>query len=242
MTTLQYERYKRHLLLPEVGEAGQMKLLDSRVLIVGAGGLGSPVALYLAAAGVGTLGLVDFDKVDLSNLQRQIIHTTNDVGRLKTDSASAKIAALNPDVKTIAVNTRFDRNNAEKIVADYDMIVDATDSLETKYLINDTCVEQNRPYVHGAINQFTGNVMTVLPGSACYRCVFPEVRAEKPSAAYGIFGAIAGIAGTIQAAEVVKVITRCGTPLTNRLLTFDAASMNFFTLNVDRSPDCPLHR
>lgn len=242
MTPQQQERYKRHILLPEIGEAGQQRLLDSRVLIVGAGGLGSPVALYLAAAGVGHLGIADFDTVDLSNLQRQIIHTTHDIGRPKTLSAQEKIAALNPDVKVTAIPSRFDSGNAAAMIADYDIVVDATDSLDIKYLINDTCVKAGKPFVHGAINQYTGNVMTVLPGTACYRCVFPQAQTLKPSSEYGVFGAIAGIAGTLQAAEVIKYLTGTGELLTNRLLSFDARTMQFFVLDTAPSPACPNHR
>lgn len=242
MDQLQDERYKRHILLPEIGREGQRRLLGSSVLIVGAGGLGSPVALYLAAAGIGRIGIADYDTVDITNLQRQIIHTLNDVGRQKTLSAQEKIAALNPDVTAIAVNARFDRSNAASMIADYDIIVDATDSLDTKYLINDTCVAAEKPFVHGAINRFTGNIMTVLPGTACFRCVFPQAQETKKSSEYGIFGAIAGIAGTIQAAETIKYLTRTGRLLTDRLLSFDARTMQFFTLDISRSPDCPLHR
>lgn len=242
MTPQQNERYKRHILLPEIGEAGQQRLLDSRVLIVGAGGLGSPVALYLAAAGVGHIGIADFDTVDLSNLQRQIIHTTHDIGRPKTLSAQEKIAALNPDVKVTAIPLRFDSDNAAAMIADYDIVVDATDSLDIKYLINDTCVKAGKPFVHGAINQYTGNVMTVLPGTACYRCVFPQAQTLKPSSEYGVFGAIAGIAGTLQAAEVIKYLTGTGELLTNRLLSFDARTMQFFVLDTAPSPACPNHR
>lgn len=242
MTPQQNERYKRHILLPEIGEAGQKRLLDSRVLIVGAGGLGSPVALYLAAAGVGHIGIADFDTVDLSNLQRQIIHTTHDIGRPKTLSAQEKIAALNPDVKVTAIPSRFDSGNAAAMIANYDIVVDATDSLDIKYLINDTCVKAGKPFVHGAINQYTGNVMTVLPGTTCYRCVFPQAQTLKPSSEYGVFGAIAGIAGTLQAAEVIKYLTGTGELLTNRLLSFDARTMQFFVLDTAPSPACPNHR
>ena len=213
MTDLQSQRYKRHILLPEIGEEGQRKLLDGSVLVVGAGGLGAPLLLYLAAAGIGHIGIVDFDRVDVSNLQRQVLFTTEDVGNLKAESALGRIKALNPDVDVVAYNFRFDAVNARKLVADYDVVLDATDDIGTKYLINDTCVENGTPFVHAAVNCYGGNVMTVVPGSACLRCVFPEAVKQKDSSEYGVFGAVPGIAGAVQAAEVVKLIAGVGSRL-----------------------------
>lgn len=233
------ERYKRNVMLPEIGCEGQRRLAESRVLVVGAGGLGSPVILYLAAAGVGNLTIVDFDRVDLSNLQRQIIHTTTDLGRLKTESACGKVQRLNPDIRVTAACCRFDSRNAPALVADHDIVVDATDSLRAKYLVNDTCVHAGIPFVHGAISRFTGNVFTYVPDAPCLRCLFPEAVQQRESSADGILGAVAGIAGCIQAAETIKCLIQAGDMLTGRLLTFDALSMQFHTVDFDRLPECP---
>lgn len=240
MTDLQSQRYKRHILLPEIGEEGQRKLLDGSVLVVGAGGLGAPLLLYLAAAGIGHIGIVDFDRVDVSNLQRQVLFTTEDVGNLKAESALGRIKALNPDVDVVACNFRFDAVNARKLVADYDVVLDATDDIGTKYLINDTCVENGTPFVHAAVNCYGGNVMTVVPGSACLRCVFPEAVKQKDSSEYGVFGAVPGIAGAVQAAEVVKLIAGVGKPLVNRMMSFDALAMKFNVISVAPSDLCVL--
>lgn len=240
MTDLQSQRYKRHILLPEIGEEGQRKLLDGSVLVVGAGGLGAPLLLYLAAAGIGHIGIVDFDRVDVSNLQRQVLFSTEDVGNLKAESALGRIKALNPDVDVVAYNFRFDAVNARKLVADYDVVLDATDDIGTKYLINDTCVENGTPFVHAAVNCYGGNVMTVVPGSACLRCVFPEAVKQKDSSEYGVFGAVPGIAGAVQAAEVVKLIAGVGEPLVNRMMSFDALAMKFNVISVVPSDLCVL--
>ena len=240
MTDLQSQRYKRHILLPEIGEEGQRKLLDGSVLVVGAGGLGAPLLLYLAAAGIGHIGIVDFDRVDVSNLQRQVLFTTEDVGNLKAESALGRIKALNPDVDVVAYNFRFDAVNARKLVADYEVVLDATDDIGTKYLINDTCVENGTPFVHAAVNCYGGNVMTVVPGSACLRCVFPEAVKQKDSSEYGVFGAVPGIAGAVQAAEVVKLIAGVGKPLVNRMMSFDALAMKFNVISVVPSDLCVL--
>ncbi len=240
MTDLQSQRYKRHILLPEIGEEGQRKLLDGSVLVVGAGGLGAPLLLYLAAAGIGHIGIVDFDRVDVSNLQRQVLFTTEDVGNLKAESALGRIKALNPDVDVVAYNFRFDAVNARKLVADYEVVLDATDDIGTKYLINDTCVENGTPFVHAAVNCYGGNVMTVVPGSACLRCVFPEAVKQKDSSEYGVFGAVPGIAGAVQAAEVVKLIAGVGEPLVNRMMSFDALAMKFNVISVVPSDLCVL--
>lgn len=241
MTGIQLQRYKRHIMLPEIGEDGQERLLGSSVLVIGAGGLGAPVLLYLAAAGVGRIGIVDFDKVDISNLQRQVIFSTDDIGRLKAEAAAERIRSLNPDLTVEAITEKFDTGNAKPIAGSYDIVLDATDNIETKYLINDTCVELGKPFVHAAVNQYGGNVMTVLPGSACMRCVFPDAVKQKESSEYGILGAIPGIAGAVQAAEAIKVLTGAGEPLASRLLTFDALTMNFVTIGLQPSESCKFH-
>ncbi len=238
MTEAQKQRYKRHILLPEINVAGQKKLLESKVLVIGAGGLGAPLLLYLAAAGVGHIGIADFDNVDLSNLQRQVIFSTADIGSSKAESAAARIKEINPDIKAVAINARFDENNARQMTADYDIVLDATDNISTKYLINDTCVELGKLLVHAAVNRYGGNVMTIVPGSACLRCVFPEAIKEKDSSEYGILGVIPGIAGAIQAAEAVKLITGIGEPLADKMLSFDALSMNFNITTIKPSGSC----
>ena len=240
LTLEEKQRYNRHISLNEIGESGQEKLKQARVLVIGAGGLGSPVLLYLAAAGIGHIGIVDFDRVDVSNLQRQVLFTTEDVGNLKAESALGRIKALNPDVDVVAYNFRFDAVNARKLVADYDVVLDATDDIGTKYLINDTCVENGTPFVHAAVNCYGGNVMTVVPGSACLRCVFPEAVKQKDSSEYGVFGAVPGIAGAVQAAEVVKLIAGVGEPLVNRMMSFDALAMKFNVISVAPSDLCVL--
>lgn len=234
MDNIQRERYKRHILLPGIGEDGQKKIMDSRVLIIGTGGLGSPVALYLTAAGVGTIGLVDSDKVDISNLQRQIIHSTPDIRKPKVESAAEKMKNLNPDVNIIKYNTYFDRSNAVDIISGFDIIIDATDNSESKFFINDICVKCRKPLIHGAINQFSGNVMTILPGHADYRDIFPvEPLNTPPSSNYGVLGVIAGTIGIIQATEALKIITGVGTPLTDKLLTYDALNLDFTKININ---------
>ena len=238
MNEIQKARYKRHLLLSEIGEEGQDKLLHSKVLVIGAGGLGSPVILYLAAAGVGTLGIADFDKVDISNLQRQIIHNQSNINIQKVVSAKQKINLLNEDVNVICIDQPITKENIAEVIADYDLVIDATDNLATKYLINDSCVEHKKPFIHGAIKEFTGNVMTVLPGSACFRCVFPDATQPKPSDKSGVFGSIAGIAGTIQATEAIKFLTGVGELLTNKMLSFNALTMQFNVVEVKKSPYC----
>lgn len=235
MTDIQAERYKRHLLLPEIGESGQVKILNAKVLIVGVGGLGSPVALYLAASGVGTIGLIDSDIVDISNLQRQVIHFTNDVDTPKVESARKKINLLNPDVNVITYHTFFDAKNVASIIADYDIVIDATDNSASKFFINDICVAHCKPLIHGAINQFSGNVMTILPGTATYRTLFPtQPQNTPPSANYGVLGVVAGMIGMIQATEALKLITGIGELLTNKLLTYNALSMDFTKINLKR--------
>ncbi|MGH7166056.1 MAG: HesA/MoeB/ThiF family protein, partial [Nitrospiraceae bacterium] len=225
-TDEQITRYSRHILLPEVGGKGQKKLAKARMLIVGAGGLGSPAALYLAAAGVGTLGLIDSDAVDLSNLQRQIIHHTPDLGRSKVLSAKEKIQALNPDVNVVTYEDRLLARNALELVRGYDVVIDGVDNFPAKFLINDACYFAEKPLVHGGILRFDGRVTTILPKkSACYRCIFkhpppPGLVASCQEA--GVIGVLAGIIGTIQATEALKLVLGIGRPLTDRMLDFDA--------------------
>jgi len=235
-------RYNRHVILQEVGIEGQEKILRSKVLVVGAGGLGSPVLLYLAAAGVGTLGIVDDDDVDLSNLQRQVIHDTPSVGSPKVQSALNKIAALNPNVHVVAHHLRLTAENALQVIADYDIVVEATDNFASKFLVNDACVMAGKPFSQGGVSQFEGQTFTHVPGTACYRCLYgtpPPAHSQASRTTTGILSSTAGILGTIQATEVLKYITGSGTLLTNRLLRFDALSMNFQTLNVEPDENCP---
>lgn len=238
------QRYDRQIMLAEVGEVGQERLQAGRVLIVGAGGLGSPAALYLAAAGVGTIGLVDADQVELSNLQRQIAHGTADLGRAKVLSAGEKLTAINPALQLVTHGQLFDESTCVPFVADYDFVIDATDNFGAKFLINDTCVRQGIPYSHGGVLRFAGQTMTVLPGrSACYRCLFPEPPPEEVAVACsrdGILGVLPGVIGTVQATEAIKVLLDIGEPLADRLLTYDALRLRFREVPVRRSPDCPV--
>jgi molybdopterin/thiamine biosynthesis adenylyltransferase len=243
LTEEQIQRYSRHILLQDVGVEGQEKLLKGKVLIVGAGGLGAPVAMYLAAAGVGTIGIVDADVVDLSNLQRQIIHFTADVDKPKVLSAKEKMEAINPDVKVVTYQEFLSANNALDIINNYDFVVDGTDNFPVKFLINDACVMAGKPFSHGGILRFHGQTFTHLPGTACYRCMFkepPPVGSVPTCSQAGVLGAIAGMLGTIQAAEVLKYLTGVGELLTNRLLTFDAKSMIFRTIKVNKNADCSI--
>lgn len=243
-TEKQLERYSRHILLEDVGVEGQIKIMEGKVLLIGVGGLGSPIALYLAAAGVGTIGIVDSDTVDLSNLQRQIIHFTTDLERPKTQSAAEKMKAINPDVTVKTYHEFVRADNISDLIKEYDFIVDGTDNFAAKFLINDACVLLNKPYSHGGILRFNGQTMTVIPGtSACYRCVFatpPPKNAVPTSSQAGILGAIAGMLGTIQAAEVLKFLTGTGELLTNGLLTFDALKMDFRKVKFKKRVDCEL--
>jgi molybdopterin/thiamine biosynthesis adenylyltransferase len=239
----QIARYRRHILLEEVGVEGQEKICRGRVLIIGAGGLGSPVALYLAAAGVGTIGIIDGDTVDVSNLQRQVIHFTEDVGKAKTLSAKEKINRLNPDVEVVTYQTVFTAANAFEIIRDYDFVVDATDNFPAKFLINDACVLAGKPFSHGGVLRFDGQAFTYKPGSACYRCLYhspPPPNAVPSCSQAGILGAIAGMLGTLQAAETLKFLTGTGDLLTNRLLSFNAKTMEFRTLRFHPSEQCPV--
>jgi len=240
----QRNRYSRHILLPEVGEAGQQKLLESRVLLLGAGGLGSPAALYLAAAGVGTLGIVDMDVVDASNLQRQILHNMERIGERKVDSAKKTLTALNPDVDVVTYDVRFGADNVLDIIAGYDVIVDGTDNFQTRYLINDASVMTGKTVVHGSIFQFDGQVTVFKPKDGpCYRCLFPApppAGAVPNCAEAGVFGVLPGIVGSIQAVEVLKLILGKGDPLIGRLLIFDALAMEFSEVKIRRDPGCPV--
>jgi len=239
----QIERYSRHIILSDVGVEGQEKILAGKVLIIGAGGLGAPVALYLAAAGVGTIGLVDGDVVDISNLQRQVIHFTPDIGRPKVLSAKDKIAAINPDINVITYETRVDASNIANIIKDYDFVVDGTDNFSAKFLINDACVLGLKPFSHGGILRFDGQTMTYVPGQTCYRCVFsaPPPKGAVPTCSQaGVLGVVAGMLGTIQAAEVLRFLIGKGDLLVNRLLIFDALNMNFRTVKFRRNSACPV--
>ena len=239
----QIQRYSRHILLKDVGVEGQEKIMNARVLIVGAGGLGAPVALYLAAAGIGRIGIIDADVVDLSNLQRQVIHFTKDVGVPKVESAKEKILAINPDVKVDVYHEFLFSGNAFDIIKEYDFVVDGTDNFPVKFLINDACVMAGKPFSHGGILRFNGQTFTHLPGTACYRCMFkepPPVGAVPTCSQAGVLGAIAGMLGTIQAAETLKYFTGVGQLLTNRLLTFDAKTMLFRVVPVRHRDNCPV--
>src|SRR5579859_5530857 len=243
LSEAQAKRYSRHLLVPEVGEQGQLKLLDARVLLLGAGGLGSPAAYYLAAAGVGTLGIIDDDVVEESNLQRQIIHNTKRIGQYKAESARESIEALNPDVKVVAINDRLTKENVAEIIADYDIILDGTDNFPTRYLLNDASVIARKPVVHGSIFRFEGQVTVFKPyDGPCYRCLYPEPPPMEPApscAEAGVLGILPGIVGMLQATEVIKLILEKGEPLVGRLLTFDALSAEFQELKLYRDPHCP---
>ena len=244
LTPDQYMRYSRHLILPEIGEEGQKKLLAAKVLIIGAGGLGSPLGLYLAAAGVGTIGLVDFDVVDLSNLQRQILHTNDEIGKPKLDSAEKRIKAMNPDTRVLKHNTRISSENALEIIKGYDVVVDGTDNFPTRYLVNDACVFLNKPNIYGSIFRFEGQATVFQPKKGpCYRCLYPEPPPPGmvPSCAEGgVLGILPGIIGVIQATEAVKLIVGTGEPLIGRLLLYNALDMTFRTLKLRRDKNCPV--
>lgn len=240
MNSDQLKRYERHIMLEDVGAEGQEKILKSKVLIIGVGGLGSPVSLYLAAAGVGTIGIADGDIVQSSNLQRQVIHFTDDLQREKVKSAYEKITKLNPDIKVNTYNFFLDESKLVDIIKDYDIVIDATDNFDSKFMINDVCIKEEKILSHGGVLKYSGQAMTIIPNrSACYRCVFGDVpnNPDKYSKA-GIFGSVAGILGSIQATEVLKVITEVGDILEDRLLTFDAKSMSFRTVNIKRDSHC----
>lgn len=242
-TPEQARRYSRHIIMPQIGGNGQRKLLDAKVLLIGAGGLGSPTAMYLAAAGVGTLGIVDFDEVDLTNLQRQILHRTKDVGRPKVESATDTINAINPDVNVIQHRIQLTSENALEVLEPYDIIVDGSDNFPTRYLVNDACVMLGKPCVHGSIFLFEGQAATFVPGKGCYRCLYPTPPPPGmvPSCAEaGVLGVLPGIVGSIQAVETIKLILGIGDTLSGRLLLFDALDMEFRQVKVRRNPECPV--
>jgi molybdopterin/thiamine biosynthesis adenylyltransferase/rhodanese-related sulfurtransferase len=245
MTDEERVRYSRHLMMPEVGPEGQNRLKAARVLCIGAGGLGSPAALYLVAAGVGKIGIVDFDDVDLSNLHRQLLHGTKDIGRKKLHSARDRLRDINPNVEVELHDCRFSSENASGIVADYDVVVDGCDNFPTRYLSNDVCVFARKPNVYGSIFRFDGQTTVFAPhlGGPCYRCLFPEPPAAGtvPSCAEaGVLGVLPGIIGTMQAIEAIKLLLGIGEPLVGRLLHFDALKMKFREFNLRRDPQCPV--
>ena len=244
LTEQQIQRYSRHIALDQIGEAGQEKLLSSKVLIVGAGGLGSPAALYLAAAGVGTIGIVDADKVNLTNLARQIIHTTDDVGVAKVVSAEAKMRALNPDVNVKTYHQQIKANNIRQIIRKYEFVIDATDNFPAKFLINDACYFEKIPFCHAGVLGFEGQLITVLPGeTTCYRCIFhspPPANAVPSCSQAGVFGVLAGAVGCLQATEAIEYLLGIGSLLTGTLLTYNALTMEFRKLRLKRNPNCPL--
>ncbi|MGH7039361.1 MAG: HesA/MoeB/ThiF family protein [Stellaceae bacterium] len=242
----QFERYARHLILDEVGEEGQARLLAARVLVIGAGGLGSPLLLYLAAAGVGTLGLIDSDRVDLTNLQRQIVHATERVGAPKTDSARATLAAINPEVRVEPYSFRLDSSNAEALIGAYDLVADGSDNFATRYLLNDLCFSLKKPLVSAALSPFEGQLSTFRPylgeGHPCYRCLFrepppPDMVPRCETA--GILGAVAGVLGTLQAVEVLKELLEIGDSLDGALLLYDALRARFHRIRLAKDPECP---
>jgi molybdopterin/thiamine biosynthesis adenylyltransferase/rhodanese-related sulfurtransferase len=240
----QKQRYSRHLLIPEVGSAGQARLLGSKALFIGAGGLGSPAALYLAAAGVGTIGIVDFDVVDLSNLQRQILHTNDRIGERKVESARKTINALNPDVKVIPHEEMLVAGNVDRIIAGYDVIIDGTDTFETRYLLNDAAVAKNIPVVHASVFRFEGQLTTFIPYEGpCYRCLYPTPPPPELApgcSVAGVLGVVPGIMGMLQANEALKILLGIGDTLSGRLLLFDALDTSFTELKLRRDPSCPV--
>jgi molybdopterin/thiamine biosynthesis adenylyltransferase len=242
LTQLQRDRYSRHLMLSEIGESGQIKLLEAKVLVVGLGGLGSAITYYLAAAGVGCLGIIDSDVVDISNLQRQILHSTATIGIPKTVSAEKTLSSLNPDIKIVPYQERLNIENAKEIFQSYDIIVDGCDNLPTRYVINDACCELKKPYVHGSIFQFEGRATVFMPDKGpCYRCLYPEMPPENllpgPSD-IGLLGVLPGVIGVIEATETVKLITGIGNILNGRLLFYDALNMEFQEIEIKRDPNC----
>ena len=243
-TDEQINRYSRHIILPEVGGKGQKKLLEAKVFLVGAGGLGSPAAFYLAAAGIGKIGIADNDNVDFSNLQRQILHSTKDVDCPKAQSAKETIEDLNPDVEVVPYTDRLNSENIIDIIKDYDVILDGSDNFPTRYLVNDACVMLGKPLSHGAIFRFDGQATTIIPGEGpCYRCLYetpppPDLVPSCQEA--GVLGVIAGTIGVIQATEVIKIILRKGELLNGKLLLYDSLGMDFKKLKIQRNPDCPI--
>ena len=243
LTPEQVKRYSRHIIMGDVGSSGQRKLMQSKALIVGAGGLGSPSAVYLALAGVGTIGIVDFDVVDLSNLQRQILHHTSDVGRPKLQSARDNIHAYNPDVNVVMHEARLESDNAVDIVSQYDLVINGADNFATRYLVNDVCYLLGKPLVDGSILIFDGQTTVFMPGQGCYRCLFPSPPPPGmvPNCAEaGVLGALTGLVGSIQATEALKLFLGIGESLSSRLVLIDALSMSFREVKLKRNPECPL--
>ncbi len=243
LTPYQVRRYSRHIIMPQVGSSGQRKLLESKVLMVGAGGLGSPISIYLTLAGVGTVGIVDFDTVDVTNLQRQILHQNDDIGRPKVQSAKEMLLSYNPDVVVNIHEEPLLSDNAMEIMADYDVIVNGADNFPARYLVNDAAYLSGKPLVDGSILLFDGQATVYIPGQGCYRCLFPTPPppGEVPSCAEaGVLGVLPGLVGTIQATETVKLIMGIGESLSGRLLLIDAMDMDFRTVKMRRNPDCPL--
>ena len=243
LTPEQVHRYSRHIVMPQIGSAGQRKLLNARVLTVGAGGLGSPISIYLTLAGVGTIGIVEFDEVDRSNLQRQILHQDRDVGRPKIESAKETLLAYNPDVNVETYPEKFSSENALGIVEKYDIVVNGADNFPTRYLLNDAAYLSGKPFVDGGVLMFDGQATTHIPGRGCYRCLYPAPPppGEVPSCAeVGVVGALPGLVGTIQALETIKLILGVGESLSGRLLLINALDMEFRTVNLRRDPACPL--
>ncbi|PCJ40075.1 MAG: adenylyltransferase [Alphaproteobacteria bacterium] len=238
----QLDRYARHIILKQVGGAGQQKLLSSRVLVVGAGGLGSPLILYLAAAGVGTIGVIDDDLVSLSNLQRQILHTTDQIGNLKTDSAHDMISRINPDVNFVTISERLSPDNAEIIIGDYDIVADGCDNFDTRFVVNDACLKLKKPFVSAALSQFDGQVSTFKgyePDKPCYRCFIPDHPGDVGNCAEaGILGAVAGVVGSLQAVEVLKELLDLGDSLAGKLLLYDALGTTSRTIKLPKDPGC----
>ena len=243
LTPDQVNRYSRHIIMGDVGSKGQRNLLQAKALIVGAGGLGSPSAIYLALAGVGTIGIVDFDVVEISNLQRQILHHTSDIGRPKLESARDNIISYNPDTNVVLHEVRLESHNAREIISQYDLVINGADNFATRYLVNDACYLEGKPLVDGSILIFDGQATLFLPGQGCYRCLFPEPPPPGlvPNCAEaGVLGALTGLVGSIQATEALKLILGIGESLVSRLLLIDALSMSFREVRLKRNPSCPL--
>ena len=243
LTPDQVNRYSRHIIMGDVGSKGQRNLLGAKALIIGAGGLGSPSAIYLALAGVGTIGIVDFDVVEISNLQRQILHHTSDIGRSKLDSARDNIISYNPDTNVVLHEVRLESHNAREIISQYDLVINGADNFATRYLVNDACYLEGKPLVDGSILIFDGQATLFLPGQGCYRCLFPEPPPPGlvPNCAEaGVLGALTGLVGSIQATEALKLILGIGESLVSRLLLIDALSMSFREVRLKRNPSCPL--
>ena len=242
MTPQQVQRYSRHIIMPQVGSVGQRKLMDASVLLVGAGGLGSPLAMYLAAAGIGKIGIVDFDDVEITNLHRQLLHGHDDIGRPKVDSAEDTIREINPDAEIVKIAKHINSENAMEIAEEFDILIDGTDNFPTRYLINDLGVLMNKPVVHGSIFMFDGQVTTFLPEKGCYRCLYPAPPPPGmvPSCAEaGVLGVLPGVIGSLMATEAIKLILETGKPLVNRLLMVDALDMDMRTVKIRKDPNCP---